>query len=376
MTELNGNFAPDWVSPPGDTMMDLADERGWTQAELARRLGYSEKHISQLINGKVPVTLEAAQRLERVLGSTLDFWLNLEANYQRHKARLDAAERHAGWVSWLDELPIRELMASGAIPKVRNDAKHKPGLVDACLRFFGVASPDEWRAHYGGMQVAFRRSRDEQSDVGAISAWLRLGEQQAEKRDGLKYDRAKFERALKAIRALTCEPPDVFEPQMRTHLQKAGVMLVLVPAIPRAHVSGVARWLSATRPLMQLSLYGKTNDKFWFTFFHEAAHILLHANTQEEKRSIFLDDPNASHSDNPQEHEANQWAGDWLIPSAYASALRDLRSKAAVVDFAARIGVHPGIVVGRLQHDGLIEPSWMNDLKVSFRFNQPTNASV
>ncbi|GAB3630403.1 DNA-binding protein [Pandoraea terrae] len=370
MTELSAPFAPDWVSPPGDTILDLIEERGWTQTELAKRLGYTEKHISQLINGRVPLTHDAALRLERVLGSNAGFWLAREAKYREHCARLEAARAHADWVSWLDELPIKDLMTSGAIPKVRNDAKHKPGLVDACLRFFGVASPDDWRAHYGGMQVAFRRSRAEQSDIGAISAWLRLGEQQAEKLDGPKYDRAGFEKALTTIRSLTCEPPEVFEPQLRKLLHEAGVALVLVPAIPRAHVSGVARWLSPTRPVIQLSLYGKTNDKFWFTLFHEAAHILLHANTKEDKKSVFLDDPNASHTDDPQEHEANQWAGDWLIPPRHTIALASLRSKAAVEAFARQSGVHPGIVVGRLQHDGLIDPSWMNDLKQSFRFTE------
>lgn len=374
MTELSAPFAPDWVSPPGESIFDIAEERGWTQAELAKRLGYTEKHVSQLINGKVPLSVDAALRLERVLGSTADFWLAREANYQKHKARLDAAERHAGWVSWLDELPLKELMECGAIAKQRVDAKRKPDLVEICLRFFGVASPDDWRTHYGGMQMAFRRSRAEQSDVGAISAWLRLGEQQAEKLDGPKYDKARFEKALLAIRGLTCEAPKVFEPQMRRLLHEAGVLLVLVASIPRAHVSGVARWLGPTRPLIQLSLYGKTNDKFWFTFFHEAAHILLHANSKQDKKSVFLDDPNASHSDDPQEHEANQWAGDWLIPSQHAYVLSSLRSKAAVTDFARQIGIHPGIVVGRLQHDGLIEPSWMNGLKQSFRFKETDNA--
>ncbi len=370
MTELSAPFAPDWVLPPGESILDIAEERGWTQAELAQRLGYSEKHMSQLINGKVPLTVDAAQRLERVVGSTMDFWLALEANFQKHKARLEATERHAGWVPWLEELPLKELMACQAIPKHRLDIKHKPGLVEACLRFFGVATPDEWRAHYGGMQVAFCRSRAEQCDVGAISAWLRLGEQQAEKLDGPKYDKARFEKALHTIRGLTSELPEEFEPQMRKLLHEAGVQFVLVPAIPRAHVSGVARWLNPTRPLIQLSLYGKTNDKFWFSFFHEAAHILLHANSKEEKKSIFLDDPNAAHTDDPREHEANEWSGNWLIPSQHAQALATLRSKAAVTDFARQIGVHPGIVVGRLQHDGLIEPSWMNDLKQSFRFKE------
>ncbi len=368
MTELDVPFSPDWSLPPGESILDVAEERGWTQAELAQRLGYSEKHVSQLINGRVPLTVDAAQRLERVFGSTMEFWLNLEANYQRHKARLEAEKRHAEWAPWLDELPLKDLMTSGAIEKQRLVPKNKPGLVEACLRFFGVASPDDWRTHYGGMQMAFRRSRAEQCDVGAISAWLRLGEQQAEKLDGPKYDRARFEKGLRAIRGLTCLPPDEFEPRIRQLLHDAGVLLVLVPAIPRAHVSGVARWLSPTRPMIQLSLFGKTNDRFWFTFFHEAAHILLHANSKEEKKSIFLDDPNAAHTEDPKEHEANQWAGDWLIPPDASHELPELRSKAAVVEFAHRIRIHPGIVVGRLQHDGLIDPSWMNDLKASFRF--------
>lgn len=368
MTELSAPFAPDWVLAPGESVLDLAEERGWTQGELAQRLGYSEKHISQLINGKVPITVDAAQRLERVLGSSMDFWLKLEANYQQHKARLEATERHACWISWLDELPVKELMSSGAIAKARIDAKNKPSIVESCLRFFGVASPEEWRGHYGGMQVAFRRSRDEQSDVGAISAWLRLGEQVAEKLDGPKYDKARFENALSEIRGLTCTAPEFFEPRMRELLRDAGVLLALVPAIPRAHVSGVARWLNPTRPLIQLSLYGKTNDKFWFTFFHEAAHILLHADSKEAKKSIFLDDPNANHSPDPREQEANQWAGNVLIPQEYSHALGTLRTKEAVRAFAASIGIHPGIVVGRLQHDHIIDPSWMNDLKLSFRF--------
>lgn len=368
MTELSAPFAPDWVLAPGESVLDLAEERGWTQGELAQRLGYSEKHISQLINGKVPITVDAAQRLERVLGSSMDFWLKLEANYQQHKARLEATERHACWISWLDELPVKELMSSGAIAKARIDAKNKPSIVESCLRFFGVASPEEWRGHYGGMQVAFRRSRDEQSDVGAISAWLRLGEQVAEKLDGPKYDKARFENALSEIRGLTCTAPEFFEPRMRELLRDAGVLLALVPAIPRAHVSGVARWLNPTRPLIQLSLYGKTNDKFWFTFFHEAAHILLHADSKEAKKSIFLDDPNANHSPDPREQEANQWAGNVLIPQEYSHALGTLRTKEAVRGFATSIGIHPGIVVGRLQHDHIIDPSWMNDLKLSFRF--------
>ena len=366
MTELSAPFAPDWVSPPGDTILDLIEERGWTQAELAVRLGYSPKHVNQLVNGKVPLSEDAALKLERVLGSSVSFWLNREAKYRTHCARLAAAQTHANWVDWLDELPLKELMAAGTITKCRIDAKAKPALVGACLHFFGVASPDEWRNHYGGMQCSFRRSREEQSDIGAISAWLRMGERQAGTPDGPKYNRAKFESALKAIRQFTRETPQQFEPKLRQLLNESGVAFVIVPAIPRAHVSGVARWLSPTRPLIQLSLYGKTNDKFWFTFFHEAAHILLHANNTDEKKSVYLDDPNSGQTTDQHEHEANTWAGDWLIQPQYQYELTNLRSKAAVKQLANELGIHPGIIVGRLQHDGLIKASWMNDLKVSF----------
>ena len=191
MTDLSASFAPDWVSPPGESILDMAEERGWTQAELAQRLGFTEKHISQLINGKVSLSMDATQRLERVLGGTVEFWLAREANYQHHKARIDAAEKYASWVAWLDELPVNDLMDAGIITKQRLVAKNKPSVVEACLRFFGVATPSEWRNYYGGMEVSFRRSQAEQSNIGAIAAWLRLGEQQAEKISLPKYNKAR-----------------------------------------------------------------------------------------------------------------------------------------------------------------------------------------
>ena len=95
MADTNTPFLPDWVSPPGETISDIAEERGWSQGELGRRLDYSEKHLSQLIRGKVPLTVDAAQRLERVLGGTAEFWLTREAKYQQHKARLESEEQYA-----------------------------------------------------------------------------------------------------------------------------------------------------------------------------------------------------------------------------------------------------------------------------------------
>lgn len=367
MTESATRFEPDWVSPPGDTIADLLEERGWSQEELVQRIGYSPKHVSLLINGKVPLSADAAVRLNSVLGGSIGFWLNREAQYRERLARLEARQQCADWKDWLELIPVRSLMACGKIEKRRIDVRSKPAIVEQCLAFFGVASPDGWHARYGGLQLQFRRSRVEQSDLGAISAWLRMGEHEAEKYSGPRYDEATFRQALHEMRALSVLPPEEFGPHLNALFRRSGVVFVLVPAIPKSHVSGVARWLDTNRPLIQLSLYGKTNDKFWFTLFHEAAHILLHGQGKKSKATVYLDDPDHASSSSDEEREADAWSRDWLIPPTAAAELVQLRAKAAVRDFARCQGIHPGIVVGRLQHDGVILPSWMNDLKVSFR---------
>lgn len=365
MRELNQHFSPDWASPPGGTILDLLEERDWSQADLASRLGCSEKHTSHLINGKVSLTSDIATKLERVLGSSAQFWLNLEANYQQRLARLKAEQDNKEWDEWINNFPVKELMACGALTKQKLTASNKPHIVDEVLSFFGVATPDQWRAFYGDMQVSFRRTREEQSDIGAISSWLRLGELVAEQTTTPKFNKTRFEESLKEIRKLTTLSFDEFHPEIAGHLTKSGVVYAVVPAIKRAHVSGVARWLSPTKPVIQLSLYGKTNDKFWFSFFHEAAHILLHSTGRQEKKSIFLDDPNATNIEDVKEKEANKWAGEFLIPSEFDEILPQLQSKSQVTAFAKHINLHPGIVVGRLQHEGYIPLDWMNGLKTS-----------
>jgi HTH-type transcriptional regulator/antitoxin HigA len=373
MTELHQPisaepFSPDWVSPPGDTILDFLEERDWTQQQLADRLGYSLKHVNQLIKAKVPLTEDAAIRLQNVLGASVGFWLTREAQYRERMALLEAAERQIAMVPWLERFPIKEMMDAGALGKRRLDAKSKPQLVGELLGFYGVASPDQWETQYECMQWSFRRSREDQADVAAISAWLRMGEKVAEKLDGPPYDETRFKVALTEIRGLTSLQPNEFQPRMQQLLYEAGVAFVLLPALPRAHVSGVARWLNAHRPLIQLSLYGKQNDKFWFSFFHEAAHILLHG---RQKKSVFLDDPTKSGSLSKEELEANAWARDFLIPTKLAAAMASLpKTKAEVTKFARSIGVHPAIVVGRMQHDQLLDVTWLNDLKVSFVFKE------
>jgi len=357
------SFAPDWVSPPGDTILDLMEERDWNQVELANRLGFSTKHLNQLIKGKVTLTYDTAQKLERVLGSTVSFWMNRETKYRQHVARLEAEQNYKSWTDWLEDVPVKELRKVGVIENIRSIESNKPKLVEQILNFFGIASPDEWESYYGSMSLSYRKTKEDQADNGAISAWLRLGEIEAEKINAPKYNRTKFESAVKKIRELTVQSPADFGSALIELCLEAGVKLLLVKSIPKSHVSGVARWLNRHSPIIQLSLYGKSNDKFWFTFFHEAAHILLHS---DEKSDIFLDNTEFK-SQNQQEQEANTWAGNILIPEENRFDLLDLRNRGEILEFSKRINIHPGIVVGRLQHEGQIKyNSVLSRLKDSF----------
>src|SRR5690606_21371076 len=127
-------------------------------------------------------------------------------------------------------------------------------------------------------------SQPERSDAYATMTWLRLGELQAVQQPYAPFDRGAFQNVLREIRTLTRAPLEAFEPRIKALCAASGVTLVFTPSIPRARVSGAARWLD-DRAVIQLSFYGKKSDRFWFTFFHEACHLLNHSD-----KLVFLDD--------------------------------------------------------------------------------------
>jgi len=362
-------YLPDQVSAPGETLRELLDERGITQRDLSDRMGRPTKTINEIVKGKAQITPETAVQLERALGLPAAFWNEREAHYRGYLARVEAERRAARWLPWLNRLPLTDLMLLGAMPKVRLTDANRRALLDAALKFFGVASPDDWERVYARPQAAYRRTRPQQSDRAAIAAWLRLGELAAERCECGRFDEKRFRDTLGKIRALTVHQPENFEQEMRRLCAEAGVVLALVPEIRRAHVSGAARWLNA-RPVIQLSLYGKANDRFWFTFFHEAGHILLHG-----RGEVFLDDFGVDGKESEFEHQANRFAAEFLIPHEFESQLHTLTTESAIRRFAEKLGIHPGIVVGRLQHDGVLPyRTPLNHLKVSFRWVSQTNA--
>ena len=354
---LNNEYHPDEVSPPGETLVEVLEERGLSQADLAERMGRPKKTINEIVKGKAAITPETALQLERVLGIPAEFWNNLERNYREHLASREEANQLAGEATWLRQIPVAALVNKGWIAHQTTDV----GKIREILNFFGIASPEQWQGVFAIPQASFKRSTSLTCETGALAAWLRKGEIEARNLNCAPFDAAQFRSRLQQARRLTTEHPEDFVKILRDICRDSGVAVVLVPQLSRCPVFGAARWLTPAKGLIQLSLRYRTNDLFWFTFFHESAHLLLHG-----KRDVFVDGENLDGAS--WEEEANQFAADLLIPRRALEALRTSGerqriSRRQVLDFAQELGVASGIVVGRLQHEGWLPRTHLNDLK-------------
>jgi HTH-type transcriptional regulator/antitoxin HigA len=362
----NTSCQPNYAILPGETLRETLEAIGMTQAELAERTGRPKKTINEIIAGKVAIMAETALQLERVLGVPASFWNNLERNYQETLARLKEEEQLQKQYEWLKKFPVATLSKLEWIPKDDSPVK----MLRSILNFFGVAGIEEWKAFWEDPEAAYRDSEAYQRNRHAVAAWLRRGELEAAQIETGPYNLRTFRMGLKKLRSLTLEPPEVFEPEMKKICAEAGIAIVFVPELPGTHVYGATRWLKPTKAIIQMSLRGKTDDHLWFTFFHEAGHIVRHG-----KGDMFIEAQNDDVQEGgrkEKEQEADHFSQDFLIPSQeYHAFVSDQDfSQEAIRQFAGRIGIAPGIVVGRLQHEKVIPFNQVNSLKKRLKFSE------
>jgi len=338
-------YEPDYAVAPGRSLRSTLAERGLTQADLAERTGLSLKHINQIAQGIAPITPETSLLFERVTDVPARRWNALEAKYRERLARDENRDRLAGETGWLQELPLKELINRGYV-EARAD---KPKQVEQACRFFGVADPERWRQVWLSQLtplVSFRQSASFVVDAGAVATWLRLGELEAIETPTKPFDAKRFRTALTKARSLTLLEPRVALERLKKLCADAGVAVVYLSDIGGTRAGGAARWLTPQKALIQLSDRGKAEDRFWFTFFHEAAHLLLHS-----KKELFVSGDDVQNATEKREQEANAFAATQLIPRSHEADLGQLRTEADVLEFAEELGITPGIVVGRLHNE-------------------------
>lgn len=268
------------------------------------------------------------------------------------------------WGEWAENFPLKDMR------RLKFSLPIGASATDVVLRFFGVSSPECWQSAWQATSVAFRQTQVFEARSEAVAAWVREAEIVASQVPLAEFDEGKLRRSLDELRGLTRENTQAGLDQAQLICSKAGVAVVLVPELPNTRISGCARWLSDTHAMVGLTIRYKWDDQLWFTFFHEVGHILLH----REVRSFVVDNA-ADHmgddvvdSDMARyEQEADRFAADTLIPPAALAEFLRVHGKTLTNDeiheFAEAVGVGPGIVIGRLQHDGVIKHWQGNDLK-------------
>lgn len=353
-------FQPNYAIPPGETLKEVLEFIGMSQSQLAERAGRPKKTINEIIAGKATITAETAIQLERVLGIPAHFWSNLECNYQEIMARIEDKKLLETQIEWMKRFPLNALAKNGWLPKERSPVNQ----LESLLQLFGVAGVEEWNLFWDSPQAVFRASAAFKKNPYSVASWLRQGEIEAQKIICGTYRDDSFKAALQQIRNLIPKFSTRIEIEMKKLCADAGVALVFLPELPHLHIFGASRWLNQNKAIIQLSLRGKSDDHFWFSFFHEAGHLLLHG-----KKNAFIDEEICSKK-NRWEEGANKFAANILItPKIFREFIgRNEFGELEIQRFAREINVAPGIVVGRLQHDRLIPFNRGNSLKRKIQF--------
>ncbi|WP_024512725.1 ImmA/IrrE family metallo-endopeptidase [Bradyrhizobium sp. ARR65] len=359
-------FQPDWFSKPGDTLLTMMEHRELSCADLAEKIGRSAATIRGLISGAVEIDDGLADLLAKHVGGTPTFWQKRQAIYANSLSRAAGAIPRQKGDEWLKQFPHADIVNYGWLRK----PSRRDDLLKAYLAYFGVTDPNEWAERYEKpFGVAFRSSPTFKSKAGALSAWLRRGELEASSVSTAKWNPQQLRIRLPELRVLTkAKAPAYFLPRMRKICAEVGIALVFVRAPSGCRASGATRFLSPDKAMIILSFRHLSDDHFWFTFFHELAHVLLHGNS-----STFIDGEVGTITE--QEREANCFSASVLVPPNRRDELLDLKPrKESVIRFAFSIGVSPGIIVGQLQHNEIIKPSQLNFLKRRFNWEQISGA--
>lgn len=360
---LTSTRQPDWACPPGTTVLRVLNNKQISLSVFADQIDLSLDEVNSLLSGETQISDDIANRLADVFGNSAAFWLNREKQY-----RLSLLQKNSGIDAhsiqpkkWCQKFPRRDMEKFGWI----ENTSSKDEFVEALFDFFDVPDVHTWYRKYSATLAvaAFRTTNSYVSDPFATITWLRSAELMARRMDCGAWNRGGFEKSLSEIRKLTTwKEPHSFIPKLQQICARCGVAVVIEPAPKGCRASGATQFLSEDRAMLVLSLRYKSDDHFWFTFFHEAGHLMLHG-----REALFLED--GSEVTEVEEQEANEFAEKIIIPQEYDTTLYQLTSRSkAIIRFSVRIGVSPGLVVGQMQHRELLTFGQMNHLKRRFEW--------
>jgi len=345
---LANQYKPDVVFHPAATLNEKLSEMGVSIKEFALRTGKPEQTIIAVLKEERSLTPEMAILFENVTQIPAQFWINKQARYNEYVARKKREQAVADALDWAKEFPYSEMAKNNWVPPTRKIEEKTINL----FNYFGVASHYAWEKLYveTKLKVAAYTSLKQTHQAHAISAWLRQGELQAKQINVPEFDIKQLKNNIPRMRQLMVEQPADFFVQLQNICLNAGVILLFTPKLPKVPLSGSTRWLNNT-PLIQLTARYKKNDSFWFTFFHELGHIILHG-----KKYISLENVDFAAADPVKEEEAHQFAVKHTFTNEQEKEVlqNTTITEQDIIDYAKKFNTHPAMIIGRLQHDGII----------------------
>ncbi len=347
-----------WASPPGETLCDILKNKNVTREAFACSVGESLQSVDRIFSGEQSISHDLASKIGEVTSTPVAFWIRREIQYREKLKEISCIDSDLASVSWLKSLPLRELNEFGWL----SESPVIQSKLQDCLDFFDVRGIPEWKHKYSKIlsAVAFKKSSAFESSFGSIVSWLRKVEIETEGQACDPWNPEEFRKELYGIRNLTRKKDPVdFLPELQDRCNKCGVSLVILRAPRGCPVSGVSRF-DSSKAVIALSFRYLSDDHFWFAFFHEAGHLLLH-----EKAILRVEGLKTEFD--KEEEEANSFAAKILIPSDFEEELMTVPlNHKAIMMLARRIGVSPGVVVGQLQFRKRLTHSQQNSLKRRF----------
>ena len=331
--------------PPGDFLTEELEARHWSQSDFAQILGRPAQFVSEIISGKKEITRESAAQIGAALGTGPEYWLNLQNAYLLwNQSQSDTVRQE------LDDVRLRARMNELAPVSLMR----KRGLLtgrtlmeqaDELVELFQISHIEDTPRFL----AAARRSNGDEEPTPTQKAWLACARKHAQRISVAAFDPAGLEQLAERLSRLLVEPAAFST--LPAKFAAIGVRLVYVEAFPGSKLNGASFLLEgdADQPVIALSGRGKRLDMVLFTLLHEVAHIVLgHVSSDR----LVIDED--SSDDEPSEKAADEKAGAWQIPGGLPKPPQAVR-KGWIDSNATRIGVHPVLVLGRLQKDKALD---------------------
>jgi len=346
---------------PGYYLVDIIEELEMTQDEFAKRLGTTGKTVSLLLHGQTPLTNDLAMRISAMLGISVETLLNLQKVYDEKRIEIELAKAIDEQNEIADVIDYSYFVENGILPYVKSKIERIKNLCS----FLKVSNLQILKRR--DLLASFRTTVASVTDKNVINAnvWLQTALNVGLSMEVSPFDERKLSMHIQEIRSMTLQEPQEFLPRLYKIFSECGVAFVLLPALKNCGINGVVKWYD-DKVVLALNDRFKYADTFWFSLFHEIKHVF-----QKKKTKVIINcNGDFSELDQEFEDEADEYATDTLIPKdAYHSYFDNKGryiSKSDVQCFARYIGIHPGIVVGRLQHDKRISHSSMVDMRQKY----------